>query len=376
MQFHESEVLNPMLYTSLTRRFGRVIVANQGMEAVPVPMMTASGRSRTNYKHGEYYRVSCPYCGDTRSRLYFSYLWGIYDPAEQTRHLDLAHCQNESCLSKTGRRDQLSYELYDAFPSQLLRRENLRTGKPFTIPEFVDSPGRVVAVDKLSNSHPAVEYLSSRGYDVRELASQFSVGYCEDAADAYPLMQGRLVVPVFSGGKLVGWQGRYVGDIDWKARRIPKYYNWVAFSKSHFLYNQDSAVRYKLVVLVEGVTDVWSVGPQAVASFGAGASVAQLSKLGELGRDGFLVLLCDGDDAGRGPKLEAMLKHLGAYLPNRVVPVHLPNDTDPGSFHRDVLWSWIEHAVRERGWTEPINALRPLPGVQLSRRNRVLNRSD
>jgi len=365
--------LNQQLYDALSRRFGRVSIASSGIEALPVPGHR-HGRACVDYKHGEYMRVNCPWCGDTTKRLYFSYLWGVWDPEERTKHLDLAICYNEDCLAKAGRKDQLYYELYGAMPGQLSTRETLRTGTPYRVPDVVSPPGSVVPIDRLPFDHPAVSYLLSRNCNIPELAAQFQIGYCEEAADDYPMMQHRIVIPVYHKGKMVGWQGRYPDDLDWKARRIPKYYNWVHFSKSQYVYNYDSASQYKVVVIVEGVADVWSGGPQFGAIFGASASAAQLSLLGELGREGRLVLMLDGNEAGRKGMSQEKLAQLEVYLPGRVVPIWLPEGVDPGQTLRPVLWSWIEYAVRASGWTEPMDARRPIKFAGLPARRHVIQR--
>lgn len=364
--------LNPSLYAALKRRFGKVVPVSPGIEAMPVQEWS-HGKPCVNYKHGEYMRTNCPYCGDTTQRLYFSYLWGVYDPDARTNHLNLAVCYNEDCLSKAGRTQQLFYELYGAMAGQLRVKEHLNRGQTYRVPDVVAAPGLVTSIADLPLEHPAVQYLLSRGCDIRELAEVFQIGYCEEAADAYPRMQGRIVIPIRYKDKLVGWQGRYVGDIDWKSARTPKYYNWEHFSKSQFVYNYDQAIRHKVVVAVEGVADVWSGGAQFVCLFGASISSAQLALLGELGREGRLVLMLDGNEAGRKGMSPEKLAQLEVYLPGKLVPFWLPDGSDPGQTHRDVLWSWIEGVVRSSGWEEPLDARRAVSGLHLPRR-RVLER--
>ena len=78
-------VLNLTLYNALVRRFGHVRVGMSGVEinwSEPfVPPLSRSERLvRTVYSRGEHYQVNCPYCGDTRFRLYFGYWFGARDP--------------------------------------------------------------------------------------------------------------------------------------------------------------------------------------------------------------------------------------------------------------------------------------------------------
>ena len=66
-------------------------------------------------------------------------------------------------------------------------------------------------------------------------------------------------------GTLHGWQGRYIGN---PPKYVPKYFTMPTMKKTELLYNLDQARNFNSVVLVEGVTDVWKVGPASVAMFG------------------------------------------------------------------------------------------------------------
>ena len=99
-------------------------------------------------------------------------------------------------------------------------------------------------------------------------------------------------------GTLRGWQARYVDEPADKA--IPKYYNMPSMRKNELLYNFDRASRCPMVCLCEGVTDVWSVGPASVALFGKTLSQHQKLLIASTWKEGVVVVMLDGDDAGRG----------------------------------------------------------------------------
>lgn len=348
--------LNTLLYNGLVRRFGSVKVINPGREAVELQSVTLNG-VKIDYKFGEYYTVNCPWCGDTRHRLYISYMWGMFDPEVGNKHKNLIWCQSgKGCYKGSPARiDQLDYEVYGAMPHQIRTVQNIAKGVAYASTDVVEPPGAVIALRDLPSTHPAVQYLGIRGFNPTVLSDLFGVGYCEEAAPLYPLMQGRIVIPVYTKGRYVGWQGRYVGDIDWKRFRTPKYYNSSQFPKSMHLYNYDNANRYRIVCLVEGVATVWSLGPQFTACFGSSVSLPQAQQAAELCREGYLVLLLDGDtwavDSQTGfSKASRAIDILTAHVGSRLVVIRLPPEAKPDDYYPEALWGMIETALREKGW--------------------------
>jgi hypothetical protein len=151
---------------------------------------------------------------------------------------------------------------------------------PTSLP-LVHPPGCMIPLDHLPSDHHAVMYLQRRGYDPVLLAEFWGVAYC--AYSAFKGLRGRLYVPISQNSILVGWQGRWPGDLDWDAKGISKYYTMPGLRKGQLLYNLDLARQQPLVVVCEGVTDVWSVGSAGVALFGkkvAGNSCVSWSSTG------------------------------------------------------------------------------------------------
>lgn len=73
-----SKFLNPPLYQRLQQQFGSVKVVDAG-----VPMVVRRGKDYVTGKirldfasKGEQYRVCCPFCNDTRHRLYVHHSFG------------------------------------------------------------------------------------------------------------------------------------------------------------------------------------------------------------------------------------------------------------------------------------------------------------
>ena len=50
-------------------------------------------------QYGETYKVSCPFCSDTRQRLWINHHWGVRDEKTNDDLLHLAHCFNDDCIN-------------------------------------------------------------------------------------------------------------------------------------------------------------------------------------------------------------------------------------------------------------------------------------
>jgi DNA primase len=170
------------------------------------------------------------------------------------------------------------------------------------------NPELTFRLTSIQSEHP---YLQQRGVDPA-LADRFGIGF-------YPgrgIMCGRIVIPIHNErGHLVAYAGRAVD------RTNPRYRFPAGFRKSAELYNVHRC-QLRSVVLVEGFFDVLNVvkaGFDAVALMGASLSERQQVLL--LSHFSEIVLLLDGDDAGRQAtrRIAEALKNL-AKLHVGVVP--------------------------------------------------------
>jgi hypothetical protein len=347
--------LNKALYSRLKEEFGLVAVTNPGVSASVSygagPFSTVGKvrlRIDSNGSAGEYYKVNCPYCGDSRQRLWINHLWGVPDPVTQTRNLWLAVCYNENCLESYENALQLCDRVY-GFKNAKLR------DKPIVVEKGIVEDGSLQVVEPpglikpISASPVCVAYLrDKRGLDVASLTSDYGIGVCASARE--PRLrpcEGRIYIPVFMYGSLVGYQCRWPDDLDWKAAGISKYYNKPNMPRRLMFYNFDNAVKYPFVVVCEGPTDVWNVGPMAVASLGKKLSFSQLKLLCTYWGNGAVVILLDGEawaDAQRLVKELQNVRYKGA-----VVPVKLPEDKDPGSLTNEENLDYIFKAAEQQG---------------------------
>lgn len=350
------DLLNTSLYARLHRAFyehGGVKISSEGEEMV-YRKYRDSSREGDHYVYdfdqgGEYYRVNCPYCNDTKHRLYVSHRWGTRD-IDGHPLMFLAICYNEDCLAdpinRKAFRDRLRYDT---------TLKNAPLSKGIIIPEekrVFEWPGPVTRLDKLPEDHAAVAYVTGRGFDAGRLGRYYGVSYCHNSL--YFHASGRLIIPVYSGTVMKGWQARYVGELPWKNkdaedRYPPKYYTAPRMKRSKLIGNFDNAKKYKTMVLVEGWFDVFATGPWSGCIFGNFTSTYQRKMLVDQARGTgqSVIFMLDPEEFESESSINAM-EDLERELPGQFAPVKLPVGTDPGALGRDFILDYIKTEARKK----------------------------
>lgn len=348
-------ILNPDLYDRMLAAFGRrgvkVCYAGEPLAGFYQPERDPhkSGGVKLHItERGETYTTDCPYCGDTRGRLAVNHRYGVRDPQTGYYGTELWKCYNEECQSVLDNRRDLRDRLYPrgfgigpAKPClEAVRPVNPRGLEPC---EF---PGQLVPLRELQPNHPALTYLTARQFDPAELDREWKVAFAQSvpSRSRESKAQNRIIVPVFRDGLMVGWQGRYIGELDWKAAGVAKYMTF--FPKSLTLYGIDEATDEAVVVLVEGVTDVWRYGKGAVSGLGKKLSAVQAQLLAERLGTRTLVLVPDMNDPEAFDCFcdnAARVKSEGYEGKIGIAP--LPAGRDPASMTRPKLRSLVERAA-------------------------------
>ena len=342
------EVLNPRLFRRLGQRFGHVKVSNAGEAMICQAVKNLRDEPELLISHaGEYYQVCCPYCSDTRYRLYVNHRFGQQDAFGRPL-LFLAICYNEGCLSS---RDNFK-DFLDQLETDALAEAVVKPGK--LVPEELREvlpPGPTIPLHRLRKNHDARVYLQSRGFDPDELSHKFGVTFCTQSR--YSFARNRLIFSVFERGKLKGWQARFVGELDWKGPKKkelpPKYFNTPdAHFKSNVIFNWERMRRWYTGVIVEGPTDAMRFGTMAGCIFGNHMSDVQRRKfLSVFGKDRTGVLLLDPEEY-ESRQTVATLDYFRTKMPGRFCAVKLPDGTDPGSLARGFLRQYVkEHAAAQ-----------------------------
>jgi len=350
--------LNPALYRRLCEVFGEVKIANEGV-ACTVLANPITGQSKMLIG-GEYYRVNCPFCAmrnmhDLRQRLWIHHRWGIGPPdilGYETPRDDFrwaAYCFNSECLKQgPSRRGQLLSMIYSEGNHYRRRKATeIRGGRQHdTSLSAVPTPGACIRLDQLPLQHYAVQYMVNRGFDPVKLGIEYGVKYCEECHGENWLATGRLIFPVIMNSQQVTWQGRYIGDLDWQATGIPKYYTCKFSHKNLCLYNFDKARQARFVIVVEGPTDAIAVGPNSVAIMGKALSDPQYCYLAKYWD--VIVLCIDGEAYEES---EEMYRRLIQVKP--VVRVQLPHKMDPAQMiheDKDYFFQLVDGTCRMAGY--------------------------
>lgn len=328
-------MLNPGLYNRLKEIFGKVKVVNDGVRLEYKLTLDPI----TNFlkpviiTFGEAYAVNCPFCvykvyrPDRKMRLYINHHWGVPLPeAPFIKLKELIKCFNEDCVQDEIFAQQLWDIVYEGLPPP----------QDFYVMPTEDSRGSLeplppsIPITSLKYDHPACDFLLKRGFDPYHVGSVYEIGYCDINAGN---LKGHIVIPVKMSGNLVGWQARAI----YPSRR--KYYTCKGMRTSRVLYGYDLIPDgYDYVVLVEGIFDVWRVGPPAVALFGTAVSYHHQEILLKRGIKDVLIML----DADAKQKAEKIAEQLSRYF--RVVIVNLP-EGDPADFSRDQCWEFISKSL-------------------------------
>jgi hypothetical protein len=326
-------------------KFGEIVIAHENESMVShVEWSADEERFKLRIDQpGEYYRVNCPFCTDTRRRLWINHMWGFYNERCRSRNLWLAACYNESCLQRPG----YAYKLYEMIFSDVTNRRQaveadvVEVGeKPAGLCQEARPPGVVYPLHELPFDHPANLYLRKRGYDTDMLGRTLQVGWCSEAScRELFLAANRVIIPIWLYGTYVGWQAR---EIEERESTAPKYFTMPGMKKRGCLYNYDIARNFDFVVVTEGVTKVWSVGPESVAILGKKLSSWQAQAI--CGTWKKAVIYLDGSAAEEALEAKDALRSVP-----EVALVQLPSGKEPGDFSIDYNRQLIYYEAKRQG---------------------------
>lgn len=147
----------------------------------------------------------------------------------------------------------------------------------------------------------------------KETLEHFKLGYVDKItlkkrSDEEYTLRNRLLFPIIFQGKTVGIALRRTKNSD-----VPKWSNQpINIDTGEMLYNYDATIGENIIVIVEGITDVWAyheIGITAIATFGAHLTDKQYKLIIKTGAD--VVLSYDNDVAGNKARDKAikMLKN-------------------------------------------------------------------
>jgi hypothetical protein len=289
--------------------------------------------------------MNCPFCNDTRKRLYVSYMFGQKDNADRVMTY-MAVCYNETaCMTEYDNRLTLIEKLNGKIPKKLETVE-VRPGKRSARLTTAIAPGPIARLNSLEPSHRARAYMESRGFNVDTLTNYYDYGYCTRSHEL--LAARRVYIPFYFKHKFVGWQCRLPEDLAPGVKFPPKYFTMPGLAKQFMLVNFDNAIQWNTGVVVEGALDVVGWGPQAMGVLGNRISDFQIRLLINAYAGRKLVVLLDPKEMSKPYTLERVAELRRGLGRKNVAAVTLPDDTDPGSLDRPFLKEYVTREARDQ----------------------------
>ena len=321
-------VLNSSLYNTLMAAYGEVKIANQGCKTSFQHSYDAlSGKVKSKIvSSGEYYRVCCHKCGDSRFRLYVSYLFGQYDDVVGDKILFPAICHNENCNLWRDDMDGLSLVNYlkGYLRGSVDSLSDAVIGAPEIIEWRIDDMGITQPLSKLYKNHPARIYLIERNLDPDYLSAYYDVRLSFSPPQRFNLMRGRIVFPLWMDKKLYGFQGR-----SYMPTEKLRWYTATGTKTSHVLYSFDFARQFDTIVLCEGITDTLTVGPQGTGTLGQTIHANHIQLIKNISTD--KIVLVAYDQQSKSDEAVSKLKAVGI----NAVPIYMPDGIDDVN-----KWGW------------------------------------
>lgn len=224
------------------------------------------GRYFIRPESGEQYHLNCPFCSDSRKRLYVHHAYGLPspDPRIQGPMIDLAFCQNEQ-----EKKPQLYFTLKDYFwalDRGLIvlddRAKSCAVEAVSPLEQVPPSVGETVPLASMPDS-AHYQYWVRRGYDPYYLANIY--GACIPVSnpdkDMWKMVRSRTIFPYTYQGRTIMWQGRL--NFDHADKFPPKW--WYPGGTKKVLWNMDLALQFPVCIITEGITSGICAGPAAVA---------------------------------------------------------------------------------------------------------------
>ena len=173
------------------------------------------------------------------------------------------------------------------------------------------------AVESLRPAHE--HYLTERGFSIAELVSTWKIQGIGPVSELG--LEWRIFIPIHLDGLMVSWTTRSL--IDKGVRYVNAPSEWESVPRRELLYGEDFVGH--TVIVTEGPTDVWRIGPGAVCTFGVAFSRAQVERLSKFPHR----IICFDNEEGAQIKARELCQQLQPF-PGETTNVVL-DSKDPGS---------------------------------------------
>lgn len=262
----------------------------------------------------EWIGLNCPFCGKDNFGLGFHLQSGALTcwRCGKHSHTDLIR-KYLSCDLK------IALQLKDLFETRSLTHYNLEQVKRIKAKScFLPNESR----DLLSIER-AINYLIERRFDPQKLERLWELKATNNLGN----YKFRIIAPIILNGKTVSYQGRdYTGKSDLKYKACQSENEVI--DHQHIAYGMDYIVNDE-AVLVEGITDVWRLGPGAICLFGISYTLEQINMLSKRLKTVYVLFDSEKQAQEQGNKVGTLLAARGV----NVTMLEL-DEGDPGEMNQ------------------------------------------
>lgn len=271
--------------------------------------------------------ISCVFCDDTSNHLGVHInkpgnvkCWrcGSHNLMEILEHF------SDSSMSELYREYELEEDALNSLPVKFKEKETKPLAK--IEQEFGEA---FEWLDPDNEDDPYATYLESRGFDPEQMHRDWGV----KAGIESGYYKYRLMIPIYSNGQLISFQGRDITD-----RQEEKYLTCPGTNIHDYLYGIDYVYSDRIII-TEGVTDVWRLGKgYAVATIGINFSSKQLRSIVEKGINHAIVFF-DSEPQAQS-KAEELVNALSMF---DIECINFSiSSKDPGSLDKDEVESVLK----------------------------------
>lgn len=187
-------------------------------------------------------------------------------------------------------------------------------------------PGKLIlpkGVEEMSRRHR--RYLSERGFDPDEISERWGVrgiGLCSR-------LKWRLFIPIHRDSEVVSWTTRSLSNSH-DRRYVSASPSEEAVPHKSLLYGEQLCGH--AIIICEGPTDVWRIGPGAVCTFGTSFTTAQVNRMVEHPTR----VICYDNEAAAQRQARRLMDTLCGFR-GATINVMLTEAKDPGSASRKTI---------------------------------------
>lgn len=267
------------------------------LDHLSIRYSTTSGHGREGWL-----QIDCPFCGSNTGKWHM----GINEAGGYSNCWRCGyHSVVETLCEATNRETREILALLTNIQKTIPKAAEKKTGK-LVIPKNVENM-----------KPPHRRYLKGRGYDPDTIVNLWGVRGISISSR----LSWRLWIPITYQHEVVSWTTRTIGQN--KSRYISADTQEEAINHKHLLYGEDMA--HHAIIIVEGPTDVWRIGPGAVALLGLIWSSKQIQRMKQ-----YPVRVVCFDNEHLGRRAARKLSNILSVFPGETYEVTL-SGTDPAS---------------------------------------------